>query len=111
MSPETHSIANRQTSVAMQSVSSSLSPSSIPGPAEFFNYSEPFYIVGPNDSGISRGDREDTADNEAAPDELGYGPAQPTVDPTALVGYSSINQPPDTAGDIDREREDTERME
>ena len=42
------------------------------------------------DSTIKRGDRTDTGDNEARPDELGSGDAQPTVDSTSFGAESSI---------------------
>ena len=47
-------------------------------------------FAGPSDSGIQRGDREETGDNEARPDELGSGGAQKTGDRTALGGTSPI---------------------
>lgn len=50
-------------------------------------------IAGPNDSSISRGDREDTGDNEARPDDMGSGPAQPTFDPTSFGGTTSVRYP------------------
>jgi hypothetical protein len=53
----------------------------------------PTHYLGPNDSSINRGDREDTGDNEARPDEMGSGPAQPTADPTSFGGTSSIRHP------------------
>jgi hypothetical protein len=65
------------------------------------NFTE--YELGPNDSSIQRGDREDTGDNEARPDELGSGFAQPTVDPTAFGGTTSISHP--TSSDFDPEAE------
>ena len=34
----------------------------------------PIAWAGPDDGGIRRGDREDTGDNQAAPDQLGYEP-------------------------------------
>lgn len=48
------------------------------------------FELGPNDSPIQRGDREDTGDNEARPDEMGSGDAQPTADPTSFGGTTSI---------------------
>jgi hypothetical protein len=49
--------------------------------------------LGPNDSPIHRGDRGDTGDEEARPDEMGSGHAQPTVDPTGFGGTTSIRHP------------------
>lgn len=42
--------------------------------------------AGPDDGGIRRGDREDTGDNQAAPDQLGYEPASPAEDQTSENG-------------------------
>lgn len=65
------------------------------------------HYAGPNDSSINRGDREDTGDNEARPDELGSGPAQPTVDPTSFGGTSSIRHPAsDSSATEDEVRQD-----
>jgi len=36
--------------------------------------------AGPDDGGIRRGDREDTGDNQAAPDQLGYEPTGPAAE-------------------------------
>lgn len=59
--------------------------------------------LGPNDSSINRGDREDTGDNEAQPDEMGSGPAHPTVDPTSFGGASSIRHPSSDPSGIEQE--------
>lgn len=67
--------------------------------------------AGPNDSSINRGDREDTGDNEAGPDELGSGPAEATVDSTSLGGTSSISQPSGGRFDVEQEREDYDGLE
>ena len=67
--------------------------------------------LGPNDSSINRGDREDTGDNEAAPDEMGSGPAQPTGDPTSFGGTSSIRHPSTDSDDIEQEQLDDEGFE
>lgn len=67
--------------------------------------------MGPNDSSIKRGDRADTGDNEARPDELGSGPAEPTVDATSFGGTSSIRHATTDSFDIEREREDYDGME
>jgi len=71
----------------------------------------PALIMGPNDSSISRGDREDTGDNEARPTEKGSGPAHPTVDDTAFGGSSSIRHPSSGGFDIEQEREDSDGIE
>ena len=68
-------------------------------------------LAGPNDGGIKRGDREDTGDNQADLDELGSGPAQPTVDSTSLGGESSISQPGDAGFDSALELEESDGME
>ena len=67
--------------------------------------------LGPNDSSIQRGDREDTGDNEAAPDEMGSGPAKPTADPSSLGGTSSIRQPSSSGFDLEEELQDTDGFE
>lgn len=67
--------------------------------------------LGPNDSPIHRGDRSDTGDDEAQPDEMGSGPAQPTVDPTAFGGTTSIRHPESDRFDPKDELEDYEGME
>lgn len=66
---------------------------------------------GPNDSPIQRGDREDTGDNEARPDELGSGPAQPTVDPTSFGGTSSIRHPSSGRFSVEEELRDYDGIE
>jgi hypothetical protein len=68
-------------------------------------------LFGPNDSPIHRGDREDTGDEEARPDELGSGPAQPTVDPTAFGGTSSIRHPASGRSSIEEELRDYDGIE
>jgi hypothetical protein len=70
-----------------------------------------FWRLGPNDSSIQRGDREDTGDNEARPDEMGSGPAAPTVDPTSFGGTSSIRHPSSNPFDLESEREDLDGIE
>ncbi len=68
-------------------------------------------FLGPNDSSLNRGDREDTGDNEARPTEKGSGWAQPTVDPTAFGGESSIGHSSSTPFEYDEELADTDGME
>lgn len=68
-------------------------------------------MFGPNDSGIQRGDREDTGDNEARPDELGSGPALPTVDPTSFGATTSIRHPTSARFDVEEERLDNDGIE
>ncbi len=67
--------------------------------------------LGPNDSSIQRGDREDTGDNEARPDEMGSGPAMPTVDPTSFGGTSSIRHPTSDTFDPETELHDNDGIE
>jgi len=67
--------------------------------------------LGPNDSPIHRGDREETGDDEARPDELGSGDAEPTVDPTAFGGTSSISHPTRAHVDFDEELNDSDGFE
>jgi hypothetical protein len=67
--------------------------------------------MGPNDSLIHRGDRSETGDEEAQPDELGSGYAQPTVDPTSLGGTSSISHPESDRFDPKDELLDEDGME
>jgi hypothetical protein len=67
--------------------------------------------LGPNDSRIHRGDRQDTGEDEAQPTETGPGPARPTADPTSLGGTSSIRQPPTGGFDVDEELRDNYGME
>jgi hypothetical protein len=71
----------------------------------------PWLYVGPNDSPIHRGDREDTGDEEARPDELGSGPAIPTADPTSLGGVTSPRHPPNEDADVEQEQRDDDDME
>ena len=75
--------------------------------------STPFgsFYLGPNDSSIHRGDREETGDDEARPDELGSGPAMPTVDPTAFGGTASIRHPTSEHFDIEDEARDNDGFE
>ncbi len=68
-------------------------------------------IFGPNDGGIHRGDGEETGDNEARPDELGSGPAQPTVDTTAFGGTTSIRHPTSGRASIEEELRDSDGIE
>jgi hypothetical protein len=81
-----------------------------------FGVFEPFSGIvtlycGPNDSSIQRGDRTDTGDNEARPDETGSGPAQPTADPTSFGGASSIRRPSGGRFDVEQERQDSDGIE
>ena len=69
------------------------------------------YILGPNDGGIKRGDREDTGDNAARPDEMGTGPAHPTADPTGFGGASLIRHPETNQFDPEEELLDQDGME
>ncbi|MGA8028388.1 MAG: hypothetical protein WB992_14690 [Bryobacteraceae bacterium] len=64
-----------------------------------------------NDSLIQRGDREDTGDNEARPDEMGSGPGHPTADPTSFGGTSSIRHPSSAGFDLEEELRDTDGIE
>lgn len=66
---------------------------------------------GPNDSSIHRGDRDDTGDEEARPDEMGSGPAQPTVDPTSFGGISSIRHPSHDSSAIEQEISEDDSFE
>jgi hypothetical protein len=68
-------------------------------------------ILGPNDGGVQRGDRDDAGDNEARPTEKGTGFAQPTIDPTALGGTTSIRHPSSDTFSADAERADLDGME
>lgn len=77
---------------------------------------EPLFVsgefrLGPNDSNIQRGDREDSGDNEARPTETGSGPAEPTVDPTSLGGTSSIRRSPAAPFDAEEEVRENDGME
>ncbi len=56
-------------------------------------------------------DREDTGDNEARPDEMGSGDAQPTVDPTSFGGTSSSRHPSSDRFDPEEELHDVDGME
>lgn len=67
--------------------------------------------LGPNDSPIHRGDRTDTGDEEARPDEMGSGSAQSTVDPTSFGGTTSIRHPESDSFDPADELRDTDGME
>jgi hypothetical protein len=49
--------------------------------------------LGPND-GISRGDRAETGDEEAQPDEMGSNDTQVTGDPTSFGANTSIRHSP-----------------
>ena len=69
------------------------------------------YILGPNDSSISRGDRADTGDNEARPTEKGSGWAYPTVDDSALGGDTSISHSETIRFDVDDERDSRDGLE
>ncbi len=74
------------------------------------NYTSEFYL-GPND-GVSRGDRADTGDEEAAPDEMGTGDAHATGDPTGFGGTTSIRQPYGSSDvDLDEDGLGAEDME
>ncbi len=64
-----------------------------------------------NDSPIHRGSGEETGDEEARPDQLGAGPAIPTVDPTAFGATSSIAHPASEHIDIDAEKHDNDGFE
>lgn len=93
------------------------SPSiNFPADAGFPAYLDPFagsrrLDLGPNDSPIHRGDREDTGDEEAGPDELGSGPGIPTVDPASFGGTSSIRHPTSEHIDIEQEERDNDGFE
>jgi hypothetical protein len=67
----------------------------------------PSYVSSP----LHRDELEDTGDNEAAPDEMGSGDAEPTVDPTAFGGTSSIKHPSSEHFDIEQEELDNEGFE
>ena len=56
--------------------------------------------LGPND-GVSRGDRADTGDDRAAPDEMGTGDAHATGDPTSYGANASIRHPTGREADLD----------
>jgi hypothetical protein len=67
--------------------------------------------MGPNDSNIQRGDRTDTGDNEARPDEMGSGFAHATADPTSFGATSSIRHSETDSFDVESERADYEGLE
>ncbi len=67
--------------------------------------------MGSNDSTIKRGDRTDTGDNQARPDEMGSGPAQPTADPTSFGAETSIGHAETDSFDPNAERADYEGLE
>ena len=56
-------------------------------------------------------DPEEIEDNEARPDELGSGPAEPTIDPTAFGGTSSIGHSSSDRFSVEDELTDTDGME
>jgi hypothetical protein len=64
-----------------------------------------------NDSSLHRGIGKETGDEEARPDDLGAGPAQPTIDPTAFGGTSSIRHATRDHFDIEREELDNDGFE
>lgn len=66
--------------------------------------------LGPHDSPIHR-DPEGSGDNEARPDEMGSGPARPTVDPSSFGATSSIRHPTSGAFDPEAERHDEDELE
>jgi hypothetical protein len=70
----------------------------------------PLYL-GPNDSSINRGDRDDTGDNEARPTEKGSGPAHSTVDDTGFGAETSISHPTSHGFDLEDERADLDGIE
>ncbi len=55
--------------------------------------------------------RDDFGDNEARPDELGSGDAEPTVDSTSFGGTSSIRHPSSDRFDPEEELRDQDGME
>ena len=60
---------------------------------------------------LHRGSGEETGDNEARPDELGSGDAQPTVDATAFGGTSSIRHATSDHFGMEREELDSDGFE
>jgi hypothetical protein len=64
-----------------------------------------------DDSSPKRGDRQDTGDNEARPDEMGTRDAQATVDPTSFGGTSSIRHSSSDRFDPVEELRDSDGME
>ncbi|MBV9613545.1 MAG: hypothetical protein JO091_13810 [Acidobacteriaceae bacterium] len=67
--------------------------------------------MGPNDSSLHRGAGAETGDEEARPDELGSGPAQPTADATSFGGTSSIGHRESSNFDVEQERHDSDGIE
>ncbi len=63
--------------------------------------------AGPNDGGIKRGDREDTGEDVAAPDDLQPGTGGGTIDPTSLGGETSISSIPGSSFDAEQEISDS----
>ncbi len=92
-----------QTDVHIQTNSDPASNSAAFGYRNWRWPESPVLQAGPNDGGIKRGDREDTGDDQAAPDELGTGIAEGTVDSTSLGGGTSISSVP--ASEFDSEEE------
>ncbi len=68
---------------------------------------DPVRHAGPNDGGIKRGDREDTGDDAAFPDDLGTGTGGGTIDPTSLGGGTSISSIPESSFDAEQEISDS----
>ena len=60
---------------------------------------------------IKRRDREDTGDNQARPDEMGSGDAEPTVDSTSFGGTGSISHSSSDRFDPAQELADVDGME
>ena len=67
--------------------------------------------MGNNDSAIKRGDRLDTGDNQARPDEIGSGDAQATGDPTSFGAVNSFRHPSSDRFDPVAELSDVDGME
>jgi hypothetical protein len=81
-------------------------------PPAYIDPVPPLWIyLGPNDSPLHRGSGEETGDNEAQPDGLGAGYAEPTVDPTSFGGTSSIRHPSRQHFDIEQEGRDNDGFE
>jgi hypothetical protein len=74
------------------------------------SFGMPGLELGPNDSPLHR-DPEGSGDNEARPDEMGSGPATPTVDPTSFGATTSIRHPTSGTFDPDAERHDEDELE
>lgn len=72
---------------------------------------KPPVYAGPNDSGIRRGNRDETGDNEARATEKGSGDAHGTVDDTAFGGVNSISHPTSSHFDLESERENFDGIE